>query len=216
MKLKLVAAIAVIAGLPFCAQAQQPPASAPKATNADAQRVVKMITSDKAKSQAYCDMTKIGDEMEQAQQKHDDKTADALAQKADDLAGKLGTRMGCADDRPKKRGREFQRRPGHRRDAAVARQDLREIAGRFIVPRHRLSRRRRRAARAEPAVRPAGARHFRRIRRHRPPSATLFDDAATTTDAHNTVSGILAMPPCAILSTKGSMSVPLRPPPIAT
>jgi ABC-type transporter Mla subunit MlaD len=49
-----------------------------------------MITSDKAKSQAYCDMTKIGDQIEQAQQKHDDKTADALAQKADDLAGKLG------------------------------------------------------------------------------------------------------------------------------
>lgn len=91
MKLKLVAAIAVVAaGLPFCAQAQQPPASAPKATNADAQRVVKMITSDKAKSQAYCDMTKIGDQIEQAQQKHDDKAADALAQKADELAGKLG------------------------------------------------------------------------------------------------------------------------------
>ncbi len=35
-------------------------------------------------------MTKIGDQIEQAQQKHDDKTADALAQKADDLAGKLG------------------------------------------------------------------------------------------------------------------------------
>lgn len=90
MKLMLVAAIAMVAGLPFCAQAQQPPASAPKATNADAQRVVKMIISDKAKSQAYCDMTTIGDQIEQAQQKHDDKTADALAQKADELAGKLG------------------------------------------------------------------------------------------------------------------------------
>src|ERR1051325_8876826 len=90
MKLKLVAAIAAIAVLPFCAQAQQPPANAPKATNADAQRVVKMITSDKVKSQAYCDMAKIGDEIEQAQQKHDDKAADALAAKADDLAGKLG------------------------------------------------------------------------------------------------------------------------------
>jgi hypothetical protein len=90
MELKLVAAVAVIVGLPFCAQAQQPPANAPKATNADAQRVVKMISDDKAKSQAYCDMTKIGDQIEQAQQKHDDKAADALAQKADELAGKLG------------------------------------------------------------------------------------------------------------------------------
>ena len=89
MKLKLIAAIAVVAGLPFCAQAQQP-SDAPKATNADAQRVVKMITSDKTKSQAYCDMTKIGDQIEQAQQKHDDKAADDLAQKADELAGKIG------------------------------------------------------------------------------------------------------------------------------
>jgi hypothetical protein len=71
------------------AQAQQPPKAA-KATNADAQRVVQMISADKAKTQAYCDMTKIGDQMEQAQQKHDEKTADALAQKADELAAKLG------------------------------------------------------------------------------------------------------------------------------
>jgi len=89
MKLKLITAIGVVAGLPFCAQAQQP-SDAPKATNADAQRVVKMITSDKTKSQAYCDMTKIGDQIEQAQQKHDDKAADDLAQKADELAGKIG------------------------------------------------------------------------------------------------------------------------------
>ena len=90
MNLKLVVAAVAVAGLPFCAQAQQAPSNAPKATNADAQRVVKMISSDKAKSQAYCDMTKIGDQIEQAQLKHDDKMTDDLAQKADGLAGKLG------------------------------------------------------------------------------------------------------------------------------
>jgi len=90
MNLKLIAAVAAVAGLPFCVHAQQGPPSAPKATNADAQRVVKMISADKAKSQAYCDMTKIGDQIEQAQLKHDDKLTDDLAQKADDLAGKLG------------------------------------------------------------------------------------------------------------------------------
>ncbi len=89
MSLKYVLAIAAAAGLPLCAQAQQPP-RAPKATNADAQRVVKSIGDDKAKTQAYCDMTKIGDQIEQAQQKHDDKKADELAQKADELAEKLG------------------------------------------------------------------------------------------------------------------------------
>ncbi|HZT27492.1 MAG TPA: hypothetical protein VFA57_17480 [Pseudolabrys sp.] len=71
------------------AQAQQP-ANAPKATNADAQRVVKLISSDKEKSRAYCDMGKIGDQIEQAQQAHDDKKADQLAQKADELVAKLG------------------------------------------------------------------------------------------------------------------------------
>jgi hypothetical protein len=90
MNLKHVVMAVVVAGLPFCAQAQQTPPNAPKATNADAQRVVKMISADKAKSQAYCDMTKIGDQIEQAQLKKDDKTMDDLAQKADDLAGKLG------------------------------------------------------------------------------------------------------------------------------
>jgi ABC-type transporter Mla subunit MlaD len=88
MKLKLVTLI-VAAALPFCAQAQQP-SSAPKATNADAQRVVKMISGDKVKAQAYCDMNSIGDQIEQAQQKHDDKKADELAAKADTLAEKLG------------------------------------------------------------------------------------------------------------------------------
>jgi hypothetical protein len=90
MNIKLAIAAIAVAGLPFCAQAQQAPPNAPKATNADAQRVVKMISADKAKSQAYCDMTKIGDQIEQAQVKHDDKMTDDLAQKADELAGKLG------------------------------------------------------------------------------------------------------------------------------
>jgi hypothetical protein len=90
MNLKLTIAAIAIVGMPLYAQAQQGAPEAPKATNADAQRVVKMISADKAKSQAYCDMTKIGDQIEQAQLKHDDKMTDDLAQKADELAGKLG------------------------------------------------------------------------------------------------------------------------------
>jgi len=90
MKPTLVAAIAAIAALPFCAQAQQPPANAAKPTNADAQRVVKSITGDKVKAQAYCDMIALSDQIERAQEKHDDKKADELAQKADELATKLG------------------------------------------------------------------------------------------------------------------------------
>jgi hypothetical protein len=91
MKLNFALAVAAVTALPLCAQAQQGPRTAPKATNVDAQRVVKSISNDKAKTQAYCDMTKIGDQIEQAQQKHDDKKADELAQQADELAGKLGS-----------------------------------------------------------------------------------------------------------------------------
>jgi len=90
MNPRLLVATAAIAALPFCAQAQQPKADAPTPTNADAQRVVKLITGDKVKSQAYCDMIALSDQIEQAQEKHDDKKADELAQKADELAGKLG------------------------------------------------------------------------------------------------------------------------------
>lgn len=90
MNLKRVGVIAATVLLAFAAQAQQGPANAPKTTNADAQRVVKMISADKVKAQAYCDMAKVGDEIEQAQQKHDEKATDELAQKADDLAAKLG------------------------------------------------------------------------------------------------------------------------------
>src|SRR5664279_5163527 len=72
MKLKLMVAVAVMAALPLCAQAQQ--GGAKKATNADAQRVVKIISGDKAKTQAYCDMAKIGDQIAQAEEKKDKKT----------------------------------------------------------------------------------------------------------------------------------------------
>ncbi len=89
MNLKPVGSIGAVVALAISAQAQQPQ-MAEKVTNADAQRVVKMISSDKVKAQAYCDMTKISDQIEQAQQLHDDKTANALAQKADELATKLG------------------------------------------------------------------------------------------------------------------------------
>jgi hypothetical protein len=96
MKLKLLVAAAVMAALPMYAQAQQPKPSqmqspkAPKATNADAQRVVKLVSADKAKTQAYCEVAKLGDQIAQAEEKKDTKTADALMQKADALAQKIG------------------------------------------------------------------------------------------------------------------------------
>jgi hypothetical protein len=56
MKLSLVATISVLAAIPALAHAQHDGPS-PKPTTADAQNVVQMITSDKLKTQAYCDFT---------------------------------------------------------------------------------------------------------------------------------------------------------------
>jgi hypothetical protein len=87
MNLKMIVAILVIAALPVCAQAQKP--SAAKVTKADAQKVVKMISSDKAKTQTYCDLVKLGDQFEEIDPK-DTKKADELNQQMAELAAKLG------------------------------------------------------------------------------------------------------------------------------
>ncbi|MGC2045837.1 MAG: hypothetical protein WA669_18600 [Pseudolabrys sp.] len=88
MKLKLVVAILVVAAVPVCAQAQRP--SAAKVTKADAQKVVKIIKDDKAKTQIYCEIAKLGDQADDAAQKKDEKKADELNQKMEELAKKLG------------------------------------------------------------------------------------------------------------------------------
>ncbi|MFZ0847485.1 MAG: hypothetical protein WAM62_16995 [Pseudolabrys sp.] len=88
MKLGFIVAIAAIAALPVCAQAQQK--GTPKVTKADAQKVVTMIGGDKAKLKIYCDIAALGDQIDAAAQKKDEKKLDELSQKADDLGTKLG------------------------------------------------------------------------------------------------------------------------------
>jgi hypothetical protein len=92
MKFRLVAVITALAAVPMLAHAQQggPPSNAPKPTKADAQKVVQIITSDKAKAQTYCDMSKLFDQMQAADQKNDSKTVETLGKQADALAAKLG------------------------------------------------------------------------------------------------------------------------------
>ena len=63
MNLRLIVTILVIAAAPVCAQAQKPTPA--KVTKADAQKVLKIISSDKAKTRTYCQMAKLGDQMEQ-------------------------------------------------------------------------------------------------------------------------------------------------------
>jgi hypothetical protein len=87
MKLKFIVAMLVIAAMPVCALAQGTP---PKATKADAQKVVKMISGDKAKIQTYCDIAKLGDQIGEADAKKDTKKVDELSKQMDDMSTKLG------------------------------------------------------------------------------------------------------------------------------
>ena len=54
----LIVAILVISAAPVYAQAQQPDAAKLKA---DAQKVVSIISGDKAKAQAYCQIANVGE-----------------------------------------------------------------------------------------------------------------------------------------------------------
>jgi hypothetical protein len=88
MKLKLVAAIFALA-IPALAHAQQS-GPQPKPTKADAQNVVQIITSDKVKTEAYCDLNKLKDQVKAAAQKNDT-ALEALSKQAETLvASKLG------------------------------------------------------------------------------------------------------------------------------
>jgi hypothetical protein len=92
MKLKLIAAISALVATAAFAYAQQSgaPPNVPKPTKADAQNVVQIISSDKAKTQAYCDLTKVEAEVRAAAQKNDSSTLQALSKQADALLDKLG------------------------------------------------------------------------------------------------------------------------------
>ena len=84
MKLKLVAAISALA-IPALAHAQP---NVPKPTKADAQNVVQIITSDKVKTQAYCALKKLENEVKAAAQKND-AALEALSNQAEALIDKL-------------------------------------------------------------------------------------------------------------------------------
>jgi hypothetical protein len=80
----LVIGFWVISTAPLHAQAQQPDAA--KLT-ADAQKVVSMISSDKLKTQTYCQIFELNHEIEQEE---NPAKADELSQTIDNLEGKLG------------------------------------------------------------------------------------------------------------------------------
>jgi hypothetical protein len=64
MNLKVIVAILVVAAMPAFAQAQKP-----WITKDDAQNVVTIISGDKAKTQTYCEIQNLGEQMERAYEK---------------------------------------------------------------------------------------------------------------------------------------------------
>jgi hypothetical protein len=85
VKLNLIVAALVVAAVPVWAQAQPTPV-----TKADVQNVFKIIGGDKAKTQTFCDIGKLGDQMEQANARKDSKKVGELSLKADELGKQLG------------------------------------------------------------------------------------------------------------------------------
>ena len=92
MRLKLFAAVSIFAIAPMMALAQKddPAEQASKPTLEDVRKVVQAIANDKNKLQAYCDLGKLQEQMEKAEEKNDTKAIDALIVKADTLEQQVG------------------------------------------------------------------------------------------------------------------------------
>jgi hypothetical protein len=84
----LIVAVFVTAAVPVYAQAQKP--STAKVATADVQKVVTLISGDKAKTQTYCDIGKLNEQIEEADEKKDVKKTEELSQQIDALGKKLG------------------------------------------------------------------------------------------------------------------------------
>ena len=96
MNPKLIVVALMIAIVPVCAQAQKP--SAAKVTKTDVQKVVKLISGDKAKTQAYCDIGKLNERLAEADETKDAKQLDELSQQIDALGKKLGSEYAALMD----------------------------------------------------------------------------------------------------------------------
>jgi mevalonate kinase len=98
MNPKLIVAVFVIAAAPvYAAQAQKP--STAKVATADVQKVVMLISADKAKTQTYCDIGKLNEQIEEADEKKDIKKTEELSQQVDALGKKLGPEYAALMDR---------------------------------------------------------------------------------------------------------------------
>jgi hypothetical protein len=94
MKRNLIVAILVLVAVSSNAWSQQ----VSKVTKADAQRVLNIIQNDRAKTRIYCEMARIGDQMQQANERGDSRKFDQLFQRMYQLGKKLGPEYGALVD----------------------------------------------------------------------------------------------------------------------
>jgi hypothetical protein len=92
MRLKLITAVTIFAIAPMVALAQKddPAEHASKPTLEGVQKVVQAIANNEKKLQAYCDLGKLEEQMEKAEEQNDRKAIDALIIKADTLEQQVG------------------------------------------------------------------------------------------------------------------------------
>ena len=83
-----IVAVLLIAAVPVYAEAQSP--SVPRVSKDDAHKVATIISGDKAKTQTYCDIQKLAEQMEQAYEKKNRKLVDELSDKIETLEKTLG------------------------------------------------------------------------------------------------------------------------------
>ena len=83
-----IVAVLLIAAVPVYAEAQSP--SVPRVSKDDAHKVATIISGDKAKTQTYCDIQKLGEQMERAYEKRNLQLVDELQQKIGTMGKTLG------------------------------------------------------------------------------------------------------------------------------
>ena len=91
MFLKALMSISILAGTTVAAVAEDEPTNQPpKLTSADVQHLAEVISSDKSKLRAYCELGKLHDETQQAAEENDANAIAALTAKIDAFEQQLG------------------------------------------------------------------------------------------------------------------------------
>jgi hypothetical protein len=93
----LIVAILLVSTAPLYAQRQQGNVAKLKA---DAQKVVSIIRGDRSKTQTYCQILNLGDELDEVGEQKDRKKAEDLSQKIGELEKTLGPRIPRASQGP--------------------------------------------------------------------------------------------------------------------